>query len=158
MAFKERKPQERETLIFSTAEQAGEFRDGVAERVAEQGTDVRREREIIAEAVADELAAHGEGGHSLEYPWQHTPEEHAEVQGLVDTAFEHDVTTALKTARRSEHYPRNIDLLHDTLTTELYEGIIEHRINQQPVLGSVLLVLSLGVVVGIVLLAVWFAL
>ena len=155
MAFKEREPRERETLIFPDAQQAREFREGVSERVAEQPKDVRREREIVAEAVTEELAAHGEGGHSLEQPWQHSPAEHTEVQELVDVAFARDVTAALKAARQSEYYPRNIDLLHDTLTTELYEGILEHQLNKQPILGKLLLVFGIMIAVSIVILLLW---
>jgi hypothetical protein len=145
-----RSGKERETLMYSNPEQAQEWQEGVREKVrAETGKPVRRKREIVAEAVAEEFSKEGHGVTSLSRPWEHTPAEHAEAQALVDVAFAADLTTALKKAKQSPHWPRNLDLFHDVLTTEMYELVQEHKLNKQPVSGWALL--AAGVVVATVL-------
>ena len=150
---------ERETLMYSTPEQAAEWREAVQEKVrAESGRPVRREREVVAEAVAEEFLQEGYGVTSLSHPWEHTDAEHAEAQRLVDVAFASDLTTALKQAKQSANWPRNLDLFHDVLTTEMYDLVREHKLNRQPLLGWMLMVLGLLLlallVIGIVLVAV----
>lgn len=127
----ERTPRERETLIFSTPEEAGEFRERVdRESSREVIRGVKRDHEVVADAVAHEFAAHSEGVGMLTKPWEHTPQEHEEAQRLVDTAFAEDLEVALRRARGSAHYPRNVDLLHDVLTNELYTLVREQGVNR----------------------------
>lgn len=132
---------ERETLIYRTPEQAREWREGVQEKIAQQaGREVTREREIVAEAVAEEFTQAGYAVDSLTRPWEHTPQEHAEVQGLVNLAFATDLSLALKQARQSPNWPRNLDLFHDVLTTEMYSLVQAHKLNRQPLSGWALFV------------------
>lgn len=141
---------EKETLIYRTPEQARVWREGVQEKIAQEaGKEVTREREIVAEAVADEFAQAGYAVDSLTRPWEHTPEEHAEVQELVNLAFATDLTLALKQARQSPNWPRNLDLFHDVLTTEMYSLVQKHKLNRQPLLGWGLFVV--GVLLGALL-------
>lgn len=131
-SFKERAPAERESLIFSGREQAERFIEHVGERLTRAGTSgIKRDREKVAEAVADEFAAEGEAVSVIKQPWDHTPEEHRETQALINTAFSQDLGAAIKQARRSRYYPRIIDLMHDILTNELYEAVNEFRVNRQ---------------------------
>lgn len=147
-----RSSQERETLMYSTPEQAQEWQEGVREKLKAESTgDVRRPREVVAEAVADQFASEGYAV-SLSHPWKHSESEHAEVQNLVDVAFAQNLTAALKQARQSPHWPRNLDLLHDVLTTEMYELVQEHDLNRQPLVGWLLF--ALGVVIGATLVTV----
>lgn len=136
----ERAPQERETLIFATPEEAARFRENVAERLERapvQG--VTREREVVAEAVAEELNSYGEGaGMVYTQPWHHSEAEHAAVQHLVNLAFAQDLLTALRIARRRPDFPRIVDLFHDALTGQLYEILRQERLNIQRVQGSLL--------------------
>lgn len=131
----ERTPQERETLIFPTPEEAQSWREHVQDKLARPGVkDVDGSREVVGAEVAAQFAAHGEGATWLREPWEHSPAEHEEAQKLVDVAFAHDLSAALKIAKRSVYYPRNLDLLHDLLTGELYEHVRQNKVNQQPLL------------------------
>lgn len=133
MAGQEREPRERETLIFPTPERAREFAERVSERARrESGLGVTVKREAVSREVAAEFLKQGEASDVLSRPWEHTAAEHREAQELVDMAFDQDLPEALKRARRSEDYPRNIDLLHDVLTSELYEILRQRGINRQP--------------------------
>jgi len=139
-ASRERTPREKETLIFSNPEGAQTFSERVTERVRSQNhPGIKRDREIMAEEVAAEFEAAGETISGIKQPWEHTPEEHNEVQALVNTAFTQDLKQALQQAKDSPNYPRNLDLLHDLLTSELYEHLRQRQLNRQPV-GSWLLV------------------
>lgn len=143
----ERVPQERETLIFTTPEEAQQFRERVAEQLAREPIrGVVRGREKVADEVAAEFAKHGEAAGVLTLPWEHTPEEHNEVQELVDLAFARDLEAALRRAKGSRQYPRTIDLLHDVLTTELYTLLQQRDMNKAPVMARL-------VMMGIVVLA-----
>lgn len=158
-APQERGPRERETLIFDRPEAARRFAERVAERMARTSRPgVRRGREVIAEAVAEEFAAQGEAA-SLTQPWQHTREEHTEAQRLVDVAFARDLPAALKQARSSASYPRNIDLLHDVLTGELYAILQQRGLNRQrwdawPTVAGVLVVVTATLIVFFLLILV----
>lgn len=156
----ERRPSnEQETLIYSTPERAAILREGLQEKLQTPTSGVRREREVVAEALADEFAQEGYGVTALSHPWEHTAAEHAEVQGLVDLTFTKDLRTALAAARKSPNWPRNLDLFHDVLTTELYELVREHNLNRQPLVGWVLfaagVLLGALLVSGLLLLLVW---
>lgn len=153
-SFKERTPYEQETLIFSAAEKAKEFRETVNERLPTKQVGIRRDREIIAEVVADEFAAEGHSVSSLRRPWEHTAEEHVEVQKLIDLAFSQNIGKALAAARGSGHYPRNVDLLHDLLTSELHDAIVSEKLNRQPLAGWLLLVVAVIVLAVIMILLV----
>ncbi len=157
MAAPERTPQERETLIFRTPQEARDFRERVSEQLSQQPVrGVTRGREVVAAAVEREFAKHGEAAGLLPWPWEHTPEEHSEVQSLVDMAFAHDVEAALRRARRSNHYPRNVDLLHDVLTSELYALLQQREINRAPVAVR-LVMMSAVILVALVLIIVLLA-
>lgn len=155
MPSHERTPQERETLIFSNPEAAQAFRERVEGRLShDQRSGVGRSRELVAEEVAAEFAKEGEAVASLRQPWEHTPQEHHEVQQLVNVAFAKDLKAALTQARQSESYPRNLDLLHDVLTGEMYKLISDQRVNKQPtaiwalaITGIVILVVFLSILV-----------
>lgn len=157
MAGQERERRERETLIFPTPERAREFAERVGERARrESGPGVKRRREAVSQEVAAELLKQGEAADVLSRPWEHTAAEHKEVQELVDMAFDQDLSAALKKARRSGTYPRNIDLLHDVLTSELY-GILQQRgINRQPLKSWTVIMGIIAVIVF--LLCVWLLL
>lgn len=134
MPSPERTPQERETLIFATLQEAQQFRDRVAENLkTPTPAGVTRDREVVAEVVADEFAQAGTPVTTVREPWLHTQAEHEEVQELVDLAFAQDLPAVIKVARQSAHYPRNLDLLHDVLTGELYHLVQEGKLAQQPV-------------------------
>lgn len=150
----ERSAHEKETLIFPTTEAAQAFRERVGEQLAQpQPAGVDRQRDVVAEAVAAEFEQHGEAAATLREPWTHTPAEHEEVQQLVNVAFAKDLGAALAAARHSPHYPRNVDLLHDVLTGEMYELLREGGLNKQPLFGwaLVLFTLVLLLVAGILL-------
>lgn len=141
-----RSSKEQATLMYSTPERAQEWQESVREKIqAESGTEIRRDREVVAEAVADQFAEAGYAV-SLSHPWEHSEGEHQEAQQLVDLAFATDLTTALKKARQSPNYPRNLDLFHDVLTTEMYDLVREHNLNKQPLLGWLLF--ACGVLLG----------
>ena len=158
MSSAERTPQEQETLVHATTGQAAEFQQEIAERVDQQNAEaVASPREAVAEVVAEEIAQHGHGVSELAQPWEHNEAEHQEAQALVDIAFDRDLPTALAKARASDTYPRNLDLFHDVLTNELYEMLVEHKLNRQPLAGwSLLLVVVVLVAVVVSLLVVVF--
>jgi hypothetical protein len=129
----ERTPQERETLVFDTPEAAQEFSERVAERVEqERQPGTQKKKEILAEEVAEEFAKQSEPVDLIHHPWDHTRAEHAEAQALVNLAFEKNLHSALRRAKASSYYPRNLDLFHDVLTTEMYRLLQEQRVNKQP--------------------------
>ncbi|MDZ4225682.1 MAG: hypothetical protein U1C49_02420 [Candidatus Andersenbacteria bacterium] len=151
---RERTPKEKETLMFADREQAREFAERVTERERKEGqpAGVRRRREIVGEEVAEEFARAGQPVETVKEPWEHTPEEHQEAQTLVDMAFSRDLQAALRQAKNSPHFPRLLDLFHDVLTGEMYEVIIEQKLNRQPIIGwgvAVLIVICLVVLIGI---------
>jgi hypothetical protein len=154
----ERTPFERDTLIFPSALEADSFRERVGEQLASSDALLRADREVVAHEVAREFEAAGHPvGGTISHPWEHSADEHTEVEQLVDVAFAKDLPAALDVARQSSFYPRNIDLLHDVLTGELYEHVRESRVNRQEVsralleMGAILLAALLGVIV-----IVWF--
>jgi hypothetical protein len=135
----ERTARERETLIFSNREQAQQFQERLEGRVQrEQQGGVDKRREVVADEIAAELEKVHDVPPALTQPWEHTAAEHEEVQQLVNVAFEKDLKAAISQARKSQHYPRNLDLLHDVLTGEMYSLLVSSRINRQPVIGGVL--------------------
>lgn len=145
-SVRERSPKERETLMFDNPEAAREFSEQVGrqlEQSRQPGVDQRRE--IVAQRVAQQFEREGEAVNLVRQPWIHTQEEHEEAQHLVDIAFEQDLRAALKAARSSDHYPRNVDLFHDVLTSELYRLVADTAVNRQPVglwvIGGIVLVL-----------------
>jgi predicted ATPase len=131
-SFKEKLPRRwRETLVFKTPEEAQEFAERVEGKLEqEQGEEVKQGREIVREELGRVMEAAGEGSAALRQPWQHSAEEHMEAQQLVEVAFEDDLLAALKRAQKSANYPRNIDLLHDILTEQLYEAVARRRLNK----------------------------
>lgn len=132
MATKEKVPRERESLIFNTPEEARDFVERVEGKVEQdkrQG--VERKQEIVGEEVASEIEKYGEESVDLSYPWEHTEEEHQEVQALVEVAFREDLPLALKKVRKSDNYPRIIDLFHDVLTGQMYEAVVKAGVNKQ---------------------------
>lgn len=150
----ERSPREKETLIFATPDQAEVFREQVGETLAAQPRGrVRRDKEIVGEAVADQFAQYGEAA-TITHPWEHTPGEHEDVQMLVDLAFAEDLPAALKLAKKSPAYPRNLDLFHDLLTSEMYELVRQTDLTRQPLslwLTEVAVIILLAVL-GVLLL------
>lgn len=126
----ERATPEKESLIFSNPEKAQEFTGRLEKRAEQSPADTSR-REQLSEALAHEFEQEGEGVERITHPWEHTPQEHEEVQQLVEIAFEKDLPAALRAARSSDHYPRNVDLLHDLLTTEMYDLVRDSQINKQ---------------------------
>jgi len=143
MRRSEKEPRSGETLIFGTPEEAREFAEGVEKRARRENlSGARRRREVVAEELAGEFAKQGEDVSLYTQPWEHTEDEHEEVQKLVDLAFLEDLPIALRRARKSDSYPRNIDLLHDVLTGQMYELMVKRGINKQPVKQSVVIVLT----------------
>lgn len=154
----ERTPRERETLIYETPEEATTFREGVTEQLAEQPPATRDDRAVVAKAVAEEFAAEGVPvSERLDTPWQHSEAEHYEVQQLVDIAFSQDLKAALAQAKKSDHFPRNLDLLHDVLTGQMYDLITQQRLNRQPFFTTwtlvALSVAALALLVSVVIIA-----
>lgn len=124
------------TLIFETPREAQEFSERVGEKSRQASSEgVTQQREILAEEIAAEMTKHGESATVLNQPWEHTAKEHQEVQKLVDLAFLEDLPTALKRAKKSQYYPRIIDLLHDVLTSEMYEAIARRKLNRQKIIN-----------------------
>ncbi len=154
---RERSPQERETLIFPSSEQAREFAERIDESSRQEKVrGVKRRRETVADAVSDEFVKQGEAVSSYLQPWEHDKEEHEEAQRLVDKAFEKDLSVAIKKAQGSDGYPRNLDLFHDVLVGEMYDVLVERGLNKQAV-GKKIIV-KLGVVIvmfGIIFLLMW---
>jgi hypothetical protein len=154
---RERSPQERETLIFSSPEKAREFAERVDDSSRQEKVrGVKRRREIVADAVSDEFVKQGEAVNVYSQPWEHNKEEHKEAQELVDEAFEKDLLVAIKKAQKSQGYPRNLDLFHDVLIGEMYELLMERGLNRQRA-GNKIIVLwiaTIGVLV-ITFLLVW---
>jgi hypothetical protein len=150
----ERTPREQATLVFSSPEEAARFKENVREKVEQQSLATSADqREAVAQTLAQEFTAAGEAVDVVREPWTHTPQEHHEVQQLVDLAFAKDLPTAIHRARKSPHYPRNLDLLHDVITGELYKLIAEGSLNRQPIMSRLVLA---GAAVLIVLLALVF--
>ncbi len=119
-----------DNLVFSSSQEAAHFRESITEQVAqEQGGGATRRREIVAEELMKKFEEHGVGVTSLHRPWEHSQEEHAEVQELVNTAFASDLRDALQQAENSPTFPRNIDLFHDVLTGELYDAVLGQHLN-----------------------------
>ncbi len=146
--MREREPKSRETLVFKTPEEAGSFAEKVEKRInREERPGVKRSREIVAEELAGEFSKQDEEASFYVQPWEHTEEEHKEAQELVDLAFLEDLPVALKRARKSSGYPRNIDLLHDVLTGQMYDLMVKRGLNQQSVKKSVTIMLAVLVFV-----------
>ncbi len=144
------------TLIFKTPSEAQEFAERVsAKSIYAASPGVARPREILAEEVAAEMARYGESVGSLYQPWEHTKEEHEQVQKLVDIAFIEDLPAALRRAKKSEHYPRIIDLLHDVLTGEMYEALTKRELNKQKIINkqAVLAAIIIMILVAVALVA-----
>lgn len=159
MATPERNAREQETLIFNTAEKAREFAERVEKRAAdENGEGVNRPKEIVGEEVVKEIEREGEESVDLTQPWEHTKEEHEEVQQLVDTAFREDLPLALKKARQSDNYPRLIDLFHDVLTGQMYETLVQNKVNQHKSANwqwAIIALAALLVLAGLIILLVF---
>ena len=157
-SIRERTPREQATLIHETPEQGQELAEGVQERLRQEADGGRaRGREVVGAAVAEEFAAEGESVETVREPWEHTPAEHEEVQALADLAFAKDLPAALQQARKSEHYPRNVDLLHDVLTGELYDLLREHALHRQPLLGRGLVLAGVGLLALVVIVLLWLS-
>lgn len=144
---KERTQYERETLVFPTPEGAQGFREKVERPLTSLG---QGRRAAVAQQLQEEFAKAGETVGTIKTPWEHTAAEHEEVQRLVDVAFAQDLPAAIRQAKTSGHYPRNLDLLHDVLTGEMYELMRQHGLQKQP-LGWTLLA-GASVLVGTLLL------
>ena len=130
-ATEEEKP---ESLIWRNKEGANEFIKRVKTRKEQETRQgVRRDRELLADELAREIEKQGEEAVDTSWPWEHSPEEHREVQRLVEVAFREDLVLALKKMRKSEHYPRIVDLFHDVLTEQMYEVLIKAGLNKQRV-------------------------
>lgn len=150
-SINERTPRERETLMFKDVETAQEFKEQTTEQLRQNQGGVKKRRDVVAEKIAQEFESQGAPVTLVREPWEHTPAEHEEAQDLVDTAFQVDLPAALKKARESSHYPRNLDLFHDLLTNEMYEAIRESRLDKQPM---VLWVTEIVVIILVAFLAV----
>lgn len=139
---KEEKP---ESLIFNDKEGAKEFVERVEKRKAkEKRQGVHRDRELLADELAREIEKQGEEAVDTSRPWEHSPEEHREVQSLVEMAFREDLVLALRKMRKSVNYPRIVDLFHDVLTDQMYEVLAREGLNKQK-LGR-----GLWIMVGVV--------
>lgn len=151
----ERSAYEKETLIFPNQEAAQAFRESVGEQLQVSRTTGRQQdKAVVAEAVAQQFSQVGEAVSLVREPWTHTPAEHEEVQQLVNVAFQRDLGAAIKQARQSPHYPRNLDLLHDVLTGEMYDLLREGGLNKQPLGGWAIALLAIVLIAGLVLLLV----
>ncbi|MDA1168926.1 MAG: hypothetical protein O3A36_01150 [bacterium] len=118
-----------EKLIFRSPEHAAEFTKHVEHRInQERKPDISNPKEIVSQELAKQFEIEGHGVSLLSHPWEHTKEEHAEVQQLVNVSFMHGLTSAIAQAEKSTSFPRNIDLLHDLLTGEMYDAILRSRI------------------------------
>jgi hypothetical protein len=150
--FEKRPKEEKESLVFDNPELAHAFKENVGEKLQQPG-EVTDRRQVVADAVGQEFQVQGQETVSVDLtkPWQHTPQEHTEVQHLADVAFAKNLKAALSQARGSDNYPRNIDLLHDVLTGEMHEALLEHKINKQPILGWIIFVLLVVALLGVLL-------
>lgn len=148
-SFTERAPRERETLIYDTPEEADAFLESAHEQVRQQEGDARASRQVVGDKVAQEFASAGHAVDSLKTPWEHTAAEHDEAQALTNIAFSKNLGAALAAARASRTFPRNLDLFHDALTGELYQALLDHKVNRQPVFGFAALAASVVLVVAI---------
>jgi len=155
-SIRERAPRERETLIFTSPEEASEFRERVAEGERQIAPGARRDREALSDAVAAEFEKHGDPVGLYEQPWEHDEEEHQQAQELVDVAFADDLETALKLARKSPQYPRIIDLFHDVLTGQMYDEMVKEGVNARS-LRSRRVLIGLGLI-GLLVLLIMFLL
>lgn len=119
-----------ERLIFRSKENATEFTERVEGRIAqEQKPGVSHAREVVAQELAHQFEVEGHGVSSYAHPWEHSQAEHAEAQQLVNIAFAHDLTAAIRQAEQSPLFPRNIDLFHDVLTGKMYEAMSSAKLN-----------------------------
>lgn len=154
MSFESRKGGERESLIFRNPEQARSFQESYKRRVEQETiTGTSRKRELLGEQLVDVFEHEGVSVTEIREPWEHSKEEHKEVQQLVETAFTHGLSLAIIQAKESNFFPRNIDLLHDVLTGRLYDAVISEKINQNHVSSGVLIgifALFVGIIVAIV--------
>lgn len=147
-----------ESLIFTSKEKAGEFIERVEKRKAgEVRQGVRRDREVLADELAREIERQGEEAIDVSRPWEHSLEEHREVQALVETAFREDLVLALRKIRKSPNYPRIVDLFHDVLTDQMYEALVQAGLNKQRigkgmwgVVGLVFMILMVALIVLVV--------
>jgi len=140
-AATEEKP---ESLIFSSREGANKFIERVEKRNAQETRQgVRRDRELMADELAKEIEKEGEEFIDTNRPWEHSPEEHREVQNLVEMAFREDLVLALKKMRKSDNYPRIVDLFHDVLTDQMYEVLLKARLNKQGMSNGIWMLIGL---------------
>lgn len=146
---KERSQYERETLVFPSTEAAGAFQQRVEAGPVKLRHGASRQARVQQE-LQEEFARAGETVGTIKAPWEHTLAEHTEVQQLVDVAFAQDLPAAIRQARKSNHYPRNLDLLHDVLTGEMYKLMQQHGLQKQP-LGWIFLAVA-SVLLGTLLL------
>jgi hypothetical protein len=152
---RERSAIDKETLIFQTPDEARAWEEKVESRLEhERLGPVSRGRDVVAQALVEEFERQGEGVRVIAHPWEHTPAEHREVQDLVDVSFRKDLGAAIAHARRSEHYPRNLDLFHDVLTGELYKLVRERKLNRQTWRTS-LVALGVAVILTLLVCLVW---
>ncbi|HSX25171.1 MAG TPA: hypothetical protein VLG69_04365 [Candidatus Andersenbacteria bacterium] len=147
----------RDSLIFPSPEEANEFQESFDARVRTEKTPgATRKRELVSEELVKVFEKEGVAVTPIREPWEHTPQEHAEVQKLVEVAFASGLDIALKQAHESASFPRNIDLLHDVLTGKLYEAVVVSRVNvhhPSPLVLIVLLLIVVGIMAAIVLFA-----
>lgn len=154
MSLERRIGGERESLIFRNPEQARSFQESYDRRVEQEtipGTS--RKRELLAEQLVDVFEHEGVGVTQVKEPWEHSEEEHKEVQRLVETAFTEGISVAITQAKESQSFPRNIDLLHDVLTGRLYDAVVAEKINKNHVSPRALIgifVLFMGIIIAIV--------
>ena len=145
----------RDSLIFRTPEQANQFQESFERRVrAESTKGTIRKRELLGEELVKVFEQEGVGVNPIREPWEHTPQEHAEAQQLVEVAFASGLDVALKQAHESTLFPRNIDLLHDVLTGRLYDSVVASRVDvhhPSPLVLVCILLLFIGLVAAIVL-------
>ncbi|MCE9643199.1 MAG: hypothetical protein K8Q97_02610 [Candidatus Andersenbacteria bacterium] len=139
MSLESRKGGVRESLIFRNPEQARSFQESYERRVEKHAVPgTKRDKELLGEELVQVFEHEGVGVTPIREPWEHSPEEHKEVQALVETAFSDGLDVAIAKAKTSEYFPRNIDLLHDVLTGRLYDAVIADRVNEHYVSPKVL--------------------
>lgn len=133
-----RSQHERESLIFPSVEKGQEFTEKIKQEWQKEPHTAEKKKEVVHELLSHEFEKQGEAVGTISQPWDHTPEEHTEAQQLVDIAFAQDLLPAIKKARTSKHYPRNLDLMHDVLTEEMYAIVSEHHLNRQPLRTAII--------------------